>query len=241
MTETRRLPPVKRKERSYLRGLFTAYEQGRGKMPPPWIIASRFKDREDEKILAAVVALHPVRPSKSASQEEPWLIRAVLRAAVDSPLTLTRLSVEHFFRPDVEVTGHVLHLIPVAEIRNRAQAWLRAKEITLSAFAEAGEKVSAADRRWARMVAAEAGKLPLNRGRKGYPADHYRRIALRAIDLFNVERRRDVLKALASEEERPYQTIREWIRQARDRGLLAPSKQGRTDFRPGPNLYRKAN
>jgi hypothetical protein len=49
------------------------------------------------------------------------------------------------------------------------------------------------------------------------------------------------VKALEEEECRPYQTIRDWIRRARqpELGFLEPSKQGQTNFRPGPNLYRK--
>ena len=78
------------------------------------------------------------------------------------------------------------------------------------------------------------------RGRKGYPDLHYQRIALKAVELFTGGERH-VVKALAEEEKRPYQTVRDWVRRARSEelGFLAPVKQGRSDFRPGPNLYTK--
>ena len=97
--------------------------------------------------------------------------------------------------------------------------------------------VSAAEKRWARRASA-AAKKPLKRGRQGYGDDHSHRIAERSIKLFDKGRRRDVVKALAGEEKRPEGTIRDWIRKARELGVLEPaSKQGSADFRPGPN-YR---
>jgi hypothetical protein len=232
-SETSPLPSVDPRAYRYLRGLAHAHAEGRGKMPPPWAIADRFVDPNDGAVIASVIAALPV-------EGELWLIRGVLRRAEQGPLKFSRLAIEHFDQPDAEVTGRLLHLIPVATIRERALAWLRAKDPTFSVLAEGGYKFSAADRRWARRVTAEASKQPLKRGRKGYPSEHYRRIALRAVELFE-SGRRDVVKALEEEECRPYQTIRDWIRRARqpELGFLEPSKQGQTNFRPGPNLYRK--
>jgi len=53
---------------------------------------------------------------------------------------------------------------------------------------------------------------------------------------------RSVVATLAEEEKKPYQTVRDWLHRARSKelGFLAPAtKQGRADFRPGPNLYPK--
>jgi hypothetical protein len=230
--ETRPLPSLEPAERGHFQGLFKAYSKGRGRIPPPWVVAKAFKDKNDKAVIAAVVAAHPVNG-------ELWLIRGVLRHTEEGPPVLVRLSVEHFEDPGAEVTGKLLHLIPVAKVRDGALAWLSTKETSASALEAAGLGVSAAERRWARRVSA-AAKKPLKRGREGYGDDHYRRIAQRTIELFDEGRRRDVVKALAAEEKRPEGTIRDWIRKARDLGFLEPaSKQGRADFRPGPNYRRR--
>lgn len=80
------------------------------------------------------------------------------------------------------------------------------------------------------------GSAP-KQGRKGYPDDHYRRIALRYLHLVNDKRvTRGVLNLLAAEEERPMETVRTWIHQARKRGFLSPGEQGRAGAMPGPRL-----
>jgi hypothetical protein len=239
MAERRPVPPLEPRERTYLEGLLRARERGRGKLPPPWVIAGRFDDRDDPDVLASVVAVHPIAPTANGV-EEPWLIRGVLRRADDGPPTLTRLSVEHLHDPGAEVTGYMLDRIPVGRIRDAARAWLRAKEPTVSALLEGGFDVQPADQAWARRVAREATRRPPNRGPKGLPPDFYRGVALRAIELFD-QGRRDVVDAIASERRKPYQTVRDWIRRCRspELGFLAPTSQGRVDFRPGPNLYRK--
>jgi hypothetical protein len=210
-------------------------------LPPPWVRAESFSDPEDDAVIAWVAAVHMIRPSESVKREEPWLIRGLLRRAEAGPPLLSRLSVEHFPDCDLEVTGTVLRGVRVADIREDAYARLKDRPIITAALRELGGRgPSPEEERWAQRVAEEARKLPLNRGRKGYPAEHYRRIALRCLKLYD-DGRRDVLKELAAEEDRPYQTIRDWVRRARDPelGFLAPGRQGRIDFRPGPNLYRK--
>jgi hypothetical protein len=69
--------------------------------------------------------------------------------------------------------------------------------------------------------------------------DHYRRIALRYLEI--LEERRDVLVALAQEESVPRETIRDWVRKATELGFLGPGTPGRAEQRPGPNLYPKGN
>jgi hypothetical protein len=50
-----------------------------------------------------------------------------------------------------------------------------------------------------RRLAEAARELPLNRGRKGYPADHYRRIAVAYIDQIRAQGSRGVLARLADD------------------------------------------
>ena len=230
-----------RESLAYLDGLWKAYSEGRGKLPPPWVTTSRPK--RGQAALSAILALYPARPYPTAG-EEPWLVRAALCDVQEGPPVLTQLSVEHRENPTtVEVTSNALRGLPIARIRDRANAQLRQRDDGyLDAIAIVG-RVTSAERQRARRAATAAKKLPLTRGRKGYPDEHYRRIALRAVEIFNPDRedggRRDVLNALSDQEDKPYSTVRDWISRARELGYLVPAKQGRTDFRPGPNLYRK--
>jgi hypothetical protein len=191
-------------------------------------------DARDEAVIAGVVALVAVAG-------EPWLVRGILRAS-DDAARLTRVGVQHFTDAAGEVTSTVWKAIPVATIRSRALAWLEPQAVIVGAVAEdPGWRIPEERTQWARRVSAEARKQPLIRGRGGYPPAHYRRIALRAIELHK-DGARDVVKQLAAEERRPTPTVRHWIHRARsdEYGFLAkPEKQGRREFLPGPNLYPK--
>lgn len=202
-------------------------------------MARDFRDPDDPSTAAAVVALHRVPVSETnLDEEQPWLIRGVLRIEGSGRLVLVRLSVEHFNDPTVEVTGYVLHRLPIGTIRKKAFEWLEAKHVTLSAFEATGLLVSDDEKAWERRVTA-AVKKPRRRrpGPQGHGDDFYRGIALRAIKLYDGLRRRDVVKALTEERQAKHETVRGWIRVARERGFLATVTQGRTDFRAGPNLY----
>jgi hypothetical protein len=142
--------------------------------------------------------------------------------------------IEHFLDPSVEVTSTVIRGVPAARLRDFANSYLAVAPIVL---AEAGLP-SAADKRWAKRVTQAAAKQPLRRGRGGFPVDHYRRIALRALEI-SEEGHRDVVKELAAREGKPYQTIRDWVRRARELKFLGPTQRGRSQWFPGPNLYRK--
>jgi hypothetical protein len=78
--------------------------------------------------------------------------------------------------------------------------------------------------------------VELKRGREGYPADHYRKIALRALQLQAEHGARGVRQRLAEAEGRPPETVRDWIKRARQLGYLAPATPGRAGYVPGPNL-----
>lgn len=168
-------------------------------------------------------------------QEKPWLIEGCLHSNPKGPPLVSRLSIEHFPEADVEVTGTVLRL-PLATIRDRANAQLAPRALGLKVLAEGGgwgvtrEDVERAEE------AAKQSKKP-KRGRRAKPREHYERIALRYLAL--LETRRDVLVALSDEEGVPRETVRDWVRKATKLGLLAPGKPGRAEKRPGPNLSRK--
>jgi len=133
----------------------------------------------------------------------------------------------------------VLRGLPLGVIRDRALAGLRGVLLAREAMA--------ADPSWritdkhvepARRAVVEAGKP--KRGRPGYPEEHYRRIALRYLELLKLGHR-NVLVVLAAEEGRPRETVRDWVRKATGLGYLAPGKPGRAEARPGPKLKRKGS
>lgn len=218
--------------RRYVLGLFRAYRSGDGLLPPPWVVA------EPDETGAMFVGVYPA-PLSPGGEEQPWLVRGFLADAGES-LVLAQLGVEHGGDETVELSAYAFRRLPVAAVRDRALEWLRSKHRSVTRLKErypyTDEEVE-----WARQAAAKAKGRPQKRGRRGYDVDHYRRIAIRAVDL-HASRRRDVLRTLAKEEKRPYQTVRDWIHKARhELEFLEPVKQGRTEFLPGTNLYKKGD
>jgi hypothetical protein len=227
------LPSLTSHEHATLGQRWRAYKRKRARRDPLiWVSARMLIDPDDPDVLAAVVALVAVAG-------EPWLVRGVLRAS-EGAAGLTRVGIQHFTDAGAEVTSTVWKAIPVSTIRSRALAWLEPQEIIADVLGEQGDWGIGEDRAlWARRVSAEARKKPLTRGRSGYPPEHYRRIALRAVELHK-EGERDVVRRVAAEEQRPYATVRHWIQRAREHGFLAKAaKQGRREFLPGPDLYPK--
>jgi hypothetical protein len=92
------------------------------------------------------------------------------------------------------------------------------------------------------LLGEAAGRSEPKRGRTGYPDTHYRRIARRYLELVNGQPpvTRGVLQVLAAEEERPVETVRTWIHQARQRRFLSPGERGRAGGMPGPLLDQEA-
>jgi hypothetical protein len=224
-----------RSARSELRAAFVKPARRHWPIVRVWLLPN-----EDVEFLAG----DWIKPTDRAPRKKPWLISGVLRRTEEGPPILSELSVEPGSEDVVEVTGTVLRGIPVAIIRERVLGWpgpiAKTREIMA---ATGGWNVTAEDVKRAKRVAAAAARQPLNRGRRGYPHDHYRRIALRYLAL--LEERRDVLVGLAQEESDllgkavPRETVRDWVRRATELGFLVPGTPGRASNRPGPNLYKK--
>lgn len=95
----------------------------------------------------------------------------------------------------------------------------------------------------ARKAALAALAAPLRRGRRGYPDDLYRQVALTYLDVLRERPAgRGVLDEVArrlSTEGRPVspETARDWIRRARDLEFLTPATPGKAGAEPGPRLY----
>ena len=88
----------------------------------------------------------------------------------------------------------------------------------------------------ARRVAASRGQA---RGRRGYPANHYRGVALEALKLQASGIARGYRIALARQYHVQPQTIGDWIARARELGFLEPGQPGRAALAPGPMLKRE--
>jgi hypothetical protein len=234
------------------RGDMHAAFENRGGLDWPyvltWLVPQPDEDRPaDEDDVAEFIAGDWIKPTDRApdAHAQPWVMHGILRRSKRGLLVVSELDIEPNLPGGAEVTGTVLRGVRLTPIRQKAVAALGGIALAREAAAAAGLfNVSKEDAERARRAAAEAEGQPLNRGRKGYPQNHYRRIALRYLDLIG-EGRRDVLVALAAEESKrqgrkvPRETIRDWVRKATTLEFLTPGKQGRADARPGPKLYPK--
>ena len=211
-----------------------------GAPPQPWVHAREHIDPSDAATFASVTAGLELAMSRRNSTLGQWLIRGILRDDPSSGLAaLAAVTVEPWpvgDRPPAELTGYVLQRIPLATIREKALAELRARptikrEILLPAGWPIDDNELARDDQ----VAEIAGRVaaPRHRGRPG-PSDHeYRHLAIRRLALGGT---RGVLDTLAAEFGVPRKTIRTRLTRARVLGFLRGGTRGRA-YEPGPNLY----
>lgn len=74
------------------------------------------------------------------------------------------------------------------------------------------------------------------RSRPPVPAQHYRRIAIRYLQLISQGARNGILYTIANEEGVAYHTARDWVAKARELKFLSDGRQGVAGATPGPNL-----
>jgi hypothetical protein len=199
----------------------------------PFVMARPLEWSTDSDALAEFVAGVLIAPTPRSSSE-PWQVRGLLYRDPKGPPVVGDVIVEHFpirQAARVEVTGTVLRRVNLREIYSHAVAGLEGVLLARKVFNVTEDRMQPA-----RRAVSEAAKP--KRGRPGYPDEHYRRIAERYLELLSTGRL-DVLVALAAEESRPRETVRDWVRKATERGYLAPGKPGRAEARPGPKLKRK--
>jgi len=156
----------------------------------------------------------------------------------------TWLEGDAFYLRDISVTPWDGHPIPFsADVLRRlpiprwtAQAHVRIAGLAKGAMSK-GE-VQAEVRRLARSKVAPAP------GRRGYPRDYYRRLALDYLDLQDKGVVRGIRAELAKRETRRQKKtvttiqIRDAVSRATELGFLAPGDPGRAGRMPGPNLYQ---
>jgi len=190
------------------------------------------------------VLIHPAEPDTkigfSADRFEPRPYTVTLWfTPQDGRLILTNLN----FTSPGGVDGKLMRKLKLADLMSE----FRTRLLEMDGKAYAPVDPAAAKREAARLVkeavrnsslAALAEESKPARGRRGYPDDHYERIARRYLQLVNDERvTRGVLARIADEEGRPVETVRTWIYQARQRDFLTRRGEvGRAGALPGPRL-----
>jgi hypothetical protein len=162
------------------------------------------------------------------------------RLAVDSAgrLLISHLEIQPWvFGDDCDLSTDTMRKFPLGRWKSEVHAILSDESKWLST----GEVASTVEgRAWARTQAENAKELTLDRGPKGYPDDHYRRIALAYLDLQSQGVSRGIVRRIAEDEGRQWQTIRDWLHRATELGFLSRGAQGRAGRTPGPNLYKEA-
>ena len=173
-----------------------------------------------------------------------WIASGYLSRSVTGDLTVEELTLEPEHPGQGEVTPALLRAVSLALIVARAQAALRSAPESVELADELGIS-QASD--VARREAERAAKIALSVGRKkggrpSYPDSHYEWLARQYLALYDAGVGRGIrnqLAHLASERlgrPIPTNTIRDWIRRARELGFLEGATQGRAGARPGPNL-----
>lgn len=106
---------------------------------------------------------------------------------------------------------------------------------------EAAARAVGPDSDFGQSTRAAAAHLRPEKERRGrprkYPDSHYQRIAHAYLALQAQGRSRGLLDALADQEGRPRETIRDWVHTARKRGFLSVASRGRPGALPGPRLH----
>lgn len=186
------------------------------------------------------------------STDGRWCARAFLAVDQDQHLTIMRLELWPSSTAIVTgaplpsgLSGDVLRQLPLGRWLAEARGQLTDPDFvarTGSGYNEILEQMgytSASTEReeWARRVSQQTHSTMLPRGRRGYPDDHYRRIALAYLDLQREGVSRGIQQRLAEQEGRQPETIRDWLHIATKKGFLSPGKRGRAGRVPGPYLY----
>lgn len=215
-----------------------------GHVGPGWVVIEPFLPESDERQRDPSVTHALYVPLLLAARKngplEPWQVRGVLRTTPHG-IALVRVTVEHLTDPDREVTKEVLLRIPVATIRAQALAKIVKRPDYLEAFASSSLPLPGEWLSEAREHAENAASEVLRRGNVGYPDAHYKRIALRYLELRS-EGHRDPIQIIAAEETThlgravPPQTVRTWLRGAQKREWLAKSRRGIAGLEPGPKV-----
>jgi transposase-like protein len=91
--------------------------------------------------------------------------------------------------------------------------------------------------RRAKRQAREIQSLQYKVGRRPYSDDFYRGVAEDCLAIQGERLSESMNQALADRRGVAKETLRGWVKEARNRGMLAPGSSGRRGFEAGPNLH----
>lgn len=140
--------------------------------------------------------------------------------------------------PSGGINASVLRSIRTGELVAKVRAHILREPEWIEWREGLGIAVSPEDAETARRAADAVKATPLRRGSRGYPDDHYRGVALEYLRLQAEGRSKGLLIDMAETYGRPRETIRDWVRGARERGFLSGGVRGKVGAEPGPNLYK---
>jgi hypothetical protein len=153
-------------------------------------------------------------------------------------LTLGELAIAPYTPGESALTGETLRRISLSTIIARAHAEIasRADLATLSRRFQWTNAPSDQEHEVLTQLTKRAAAGQPNRGRPSLGDAHYARIARAYLQKQAAGHGRGILQALAQQEGRPHQTVRDWVAGARKRGFLTPGTPGRAGALPGPRL-----
>ena len=171
-----------------------------------------------------------------------WVVVGEVKP-IEGRLAITRLEVNFNSFEDGErrafppggIKTTTLRSIPFDEIHREVRDWLR----ELPEWDRVGELLRmrvSQERATTHEATAGVATAARRRTRRGYPEEHYRRIAMRLLELQDQGWGRGINIELARLENVSRETIRDWISGARKRGFLGPGVRGRSGAVPGPRL-----
>jgi hypothetical protein len=153
-------------------------------------------------------------------------------------LSLGEFAIAPFAPAQATLTSDALRRVRLSAILARAHAELasRAELAELAHRFRWADAPGGRERDTLTEIAARAAAGRPKRGRPGLGDAHYARIARAYLDKQAQGHGRGILNALAEQEGRPRETVRDWVAGARKRGFLTPGTQGRAGALPGSRL-----
>ncbi len=226
-------------------GLYTAAADAAASVPGPPVCVYAQEIAERPDVVARFVAYLTVAVRPSIAKG--WIVSGYIVLS-GGELVIGQLTLEPELNTGTGITRSLLHGVSVSQILARAQAMLVQTPEWLELVKRLGlGEPPHADKERAHRAAATAATAGTarRRGRKGWGEEHYRRVALEYLALQREGVGRGILNRLAEREakrlKKPIarETMRDWVRRARELGFLAGGVRGRAGARPGPNLYPK--
>lgn len=179
----------------------------------------------------------PKRSSASGWQggAAGWYVSGYLERGASGDIVVRQLAIDPERDQQGGVTTDVLRSFRPTNIIAKVRAYLTALPALLLLEQEWGLRDEEPSALATLIVEARAAAdaIPAPRGR--LTDDFFERLARLCLDEFHL-RGRGVLDRVADAEKRPRETIRDWVREATERGFLAPRERGQSVFAPGWRL-----